>query len=254
MAPWSFEPIGIIHTPFRERLSAPRQPAEAAEVAGEIELFEHRNFEHALEDISSWSHLWVIFVFDRNEGWRPKVLPPRSGGRRRGVLATRAPYRPNPIGLSAVRLDGVEGLRLRVRGVDMLDGSPVLDLKPYIPYTDSIDSASSGWLGASADPGPRYEVGWSPLATEQRAFLLAQGVDLGPGIDEVLSVSPHPHPYRRIRIEPDGQRVLSLKDWRVRFVVAGEQVSVERLATGYRPAQLEAPALALHRAFAERFG
>lgn len=255
--PLRFEPIGIIHTPFTDRLSAPRQPAAAAEVTGEIELFAGHNYEHALEDIATWSHLWVLFVFDRNEGWRPKVMPPRSGRKRRGVLATRAPYRPNPIGLSAVKLDGVDGLRLRVRGVDMLDGSPVLDIKPYVPYTDSISDATGGWLGAAADPGPRYEVTWSDDARARLAFVEAARPGLGAAIDEVLSVSPHPQPYRRIRIEPDGTRTLALRDWRVRFSVEGQAVRVEGLRSGYRAAQLApadlAPELALHRDFMLRF-
>ncbi len=255
--PLQFDPIGVIHTPYHERLSAPRQPAEAAEVAGEIELRPGRNLEHALEDIATWSHLWVIFVFDRNEGWRPKVMPPRSGRQKRGVLATRAPYRPNPIGLSVVRLDAVEGLTLRVRGVDMLDGSPVLDIKPYVPYTDSISEATGGWLGAAADPGPRYEIRWGDEARAQIAFLAPHLPALEASITEVLSVSPHPQPYRRIRVEPDGARTLSLRDWRVRFTVDGQVVHILALRSGYRASQLaaaELPAdLSLHRDFVRHF-
>jgi tRNA-Thr(GGU) m(6)t(6)A37 methyltransferase TsaA len=250
---WTFEPIGILHTPFKDRLSAPRQPAEAAAVEGEIELHGGRNLEHAVEDLGAWSHLWVIFVFDRNEGWRPKVLPPRSE-RRRGVLATRAPYRPNPIGLSVVKLERVDGLRLRVRGVDMLDGSPVLDLKPYVPYTDAVGEASGGWLGGEADPGTRYEVQWGAAAEEQRGFLLGLGVDLKGPVEAVLSVSPHPHPYRRIRVEEGGRRRLALKEWRVWFTVEGERVRVEGLGSGYRPGERGVAGREAHLAFAERFG
>ncbi|MCU0658634.1 MAG: tRNA (N6-threonylcarbamoyladenosine(37)-N6)-methyltransferase TrmO [Polyangiaceae bacterium] len=253
MKAWTFEPIGVIHTPFRDRLSAPRQPAEAAEVAGEIELFPGRNLEHALSDIEHWSHLWVVFVFDRNEGWRPKVLPPRSE-RRRGVLATRAPYRPNPIGLSVVRLEGVDGLRLRVRGVDILDGSPVLDLKPYVPYTDALPEASGGWLGGEADPGPRYAVSWGVEATGQLAFLSERGVEVQGAIEAVLSVSPHPHPYRRIKLEAGGLRRLALKEWRVWFRVEGTEVRVERLGSGYRAEERGEPGREAHRAFGERYG
>src|SRR5271167_4134636 len=103
----TFEPIGVVHTPFKEKVSAPRQSIAAENVEGTIELFPGRSLEHALEDIGSWERLWVVFVFHRAEGWRPKVLPPRST-KRRGVLATRSPHRPNPIGLSAVRLVGVD--------------------------------------------------------------------------------------------------------------------------------------------------
>ena len=83
----------------------------------------------------------MLFWFDRNEGWRPKVLPPRSRSGRKGVFATRSPHRPNPLGLSAVRLERVDGLTLHVSDVDMLDGTPVLDIKPYVAYTDAIADA-----------------------------------------------------------------------------------------------------------------
>jgi tRNA-Thr(GGU) m(6)t(6)A37 methyltransferase TsaA len=251
--PWSFTPIGVLRTPYPDRVSAPRQPAVGAEAEGTIELYPGHNYEHALDDVAGWSHLWVIFVFHLNEGWRPKVLPPRSDGRRRGLFATRSPHRPNPIGLSVVKLIGVEGLTLRVRGLDMVDRSPVLDLKPYVPYADSVDEASGGWL-AAADPGPSYEIRWAPLAAEQASFLAAEhGVDLRPAIDQALALGPQPHPYRRIRVDGDGFR-LAVKEWRVRFVVAGQVVTVERLITGYRPSQLAGPGLDAHRALVERFG
>src|SRR5262245_42053141 len=130
-------PIGVVHSPFVERRQAPRQSAAARAVRGTIELFPGKGFEHELSDIESWSHVWVIFWFHLNEGWKPKVLPPRSR-RRRGVFATRSPHRPNPIGLSVVKLEAVSGLTLEVSALDILDGTPVLDLKPYIPYADAI--------------------------------------------------------------------------------------------------------------------
>src|SRR4029453_6688659 len=108
---------GVVRSPFVERRQAPRQSAAAREVRGTIELFPGLGFEHALADIERWSHLWVIFWFHLNEGWKPKVLPPRSQ-RRRGLFATRSPHRPNPLGLSAVKLEGVSGLTLEVSALD----------------------------------------------------------------------------------------------------------------------------------------
>lgn len=253
LTPLTFTPIGVIHTPFIERSEAPRQATAAEGVAGTIELSPGRDFEHALCDLEGWDRLWVIFCFHLNPGFRPKVLPPRSEGKRRGLFSTRSPHRPNPIGISVVRLERVEGLTLHVLDVDMIDGSPVLDLKPYVPYADSVDEASGGWL-AAADPGPSYEIRWAPLAAEQASFLAAEhGVDLRPAIDQALALGPQPHPYRRIRVDGDGFR-LAVKEWRVRFVVAGQVVTVERLITGYRPSQLAGPGLDAHRALVERFG
>jgi tRNA (adenine37-N6)-methyltransferase len=264
LGPITFEPIGVIHTPFLDRLSAPRQTVVAEGTPGTIVLAPGRGFEHALSDIEGWGYLWVVFVFHLNTGWRPKVLPPRSSGKRRGVFSTRSPHRPNPIGLSAVRLEAVEGLVLHVRGVDMVDGSPVLDIKPYVPYADSFPDANTGWLGERpADPDPGYEVLFSDPCREQLAFLLeAHGLDLAPQIAQILSLGPQPHPYRRIKVDGDGLR-LALKDWRVRFQIDGRLVRVGSLETGYRPAQLadaprgegrDTPPLQVHRAFVARFG
>lgn len=273
----TFTPIGVARTPFSDRLSAPRQPSAARDVEGTIELFPGRDFEHALSDLDGWEYLWVIFCFHLNQGWRPKVLPPRSAGGRRGVFATRSPHRPNPIGMSAVRLVSVSGLVIRVRDVDMLDGSPVLDIKPYVPYADAYPEARTGWLEplppgtapeeASApdptggakprDPEPGFEVIWTDLAAAQAAWLREfHGVDLVTPVNAVLTLGPQPHPYRRIKREGAGFR-LAVKDWRARFHVEGRRVTVESLGVGYRPAELatsEALSVVIQRAFAARFG
>ena len=268
--PISLTPIGVLHTPFKDRVSAPRQPQAARGVPGTIELFRGHDFEHALCDLEGWNLLWVIFVFHLNQGagFRPKVLPPRSAKKRRGVFSTRSPYRPNPIGLSVVSLVSVEGLVVHVRDVDMIDGSPVLDIKPYVPYADAHPTARTGWLeplvpggGAPqgdtpADPVPGFSIEWSAVAAAQIAWLRdARAVDLAEPITRILSLGPQPHPYRRIRKDGDALR-LALKDWRVRFHVDGRRVLVESIMTGYRESQLAPggdPALEAHRAFVARF-
>jgi tRNA-Thr(GGU) m(6)t(6)A37 methyltransferase TsaA len=245
-------PIGWARTPFVERMGTPRQPYAAKGSRGTIELAPGRHFEHALADLERWDHIWVIFWFHLNEHWRPKVLPPRSS-RRRGVFATRSPHRPNPLGLSVLRLERVEGLTLYVRDIDLLDGTPVLDIKPYVPVADAIVSAKSGWL-EPVDPEPGFEVFFAPAAEEQVGWLRREhGIELAIPIGEVLGLGPAPHPYRRIRREGDGFR-LAYKDWRIFFRTEGRRVTVESIRTGYRPKQLAAdPALTAHRAFVARF-
>jgi tRNA-Thr(GGU) m(6)t(6)A37 methyltransferase TsaA len=256
--PLIVEPIGVFRSPFREPAEAPRQTRLGLGVKGRIELLSGKGFEFALSDLERWSHLWVLFWFHRAEGWRPKVRPPRSRTRR-GVFATRSPHRPNPIGLSAVALERVEGLTLWVDGVDVLDGTPVLDLKPYVAYCDSISQASDGWLGdfAREDTGPRWEVELAPFAREQAAYLAERwNIALAEPIARALSLGPAPHPYRRIKRDGDALR-LAHKDWRARFSVDGEHVQVLALATGYRAAELfasDAPELAAHRDFVRVFG
>lgn len=264
----TFEPIGVVRTPFPDRVSAPRQPYASEGARGTIELEPGRDFEHALSDLEGWDRLWVIFCFHLNRPgvWRPKVLPPRSPARRRGVFSTRSPHRPNPIGLSVVRLEEIRGLTLYVRDVDMIDGSPVLDIKPYVPYADAFPSARTGWLEPPAsadpcvaravDPEPGFVVLWSDSAAAQAAWLREEhGVELAELVNHVLSLGPQPHPYRRIKKDGDGFR-LAVKDWRVRFRVDGRTVTVETIASGYRPAELAAspsPEVAVQRAFVARF-
>jgi len=262
-------PIGVIRTPFTERVKAPRQSVLAQDVPGTLLLSRGADYEHALEDVDQWEYLWVLYWFHENQGWRPKVLPPRSR-KRRGVFSTRSPHRPNPIGLSVVRLERVEGLAVHVRGVDMLDGSPLLDLKPYLAYADALPGARGGWLAedrAKLDPAPSFEVEWAPLAATQARWLLTeQGIDLVGPVEGTLCLGPQPHPYRRIRAHGDAMR-LAVKDWRVHFSVSGHRILVGSIHTGYRSSQLFAHrdtpgakrsgadgALDPHRGFVEKFG
>jgi tRNA-Thr(GGU) m(6)t(6)A37 methyltransferase TsaA len=253
-----FEPIGVVRSPFVERADAPRQAvaAHGRDAAGRIELFEGRGFEDALSGLEDWDRAWVLFVFHRNveqgRGWRPKVLPPRAPAKV-GLFATRSPHRPNPLGMSAVRIERVEGVVVHVRDLDLLDGTPVLDLKPYVAYADAHPSSRSGWLEAP-DPAPAWPVAYTERAQEQLAWLKERGVDLRGRIESLLALGPEPHAYRRIRKQEDGMR-LALKEWRVDFIVVARTILVRGIATGYRAKQLAADSgLELHRALAARFG
>lgn len=264
----SFVPIGVAHTPFRQKMEAPRQPEAARDVPGTLELYPGRGFEDALCDLSGWDRIWVLFVFDRAGGYRPKVLPPRSPGVRRGVFSTRSPHRPNPLGLSVLRLVSVDGLRLSVLDVDLLDQTPLLDIKPYVPYTDAHPGARTGWLEGQPlvegerpdDPRPRYAVVFAERAREQLAFLLGHGIDLESAVTEVLALGPQPHAYRRIRKEANGSYRLAYKAFRLAFHVEGTGIVVDAVTSGYRPKELAEgtrdapPELAVHQAFVARFG
>jgi tRNA (adenine37-N6)-methyltransferase len=247
-------PIGFVRSPFTEKVQAPRQPNTPQAAAGRVELLPGRDFEHALEDLATFRYIWLLFWFDQAEGWRPKVLPPRSD-KRRGVFATRSPHRPNPIGMSLVELKGIDGLVLSVEGLDLLDGTPVLDIKPYIPYADSRGDADHGWLEQARDPKAAFVVDFTERARAEVALLQGFGVELEAQIRQVLELGPEPHPYRRIRQTEEGA-VLALKDFRVSFTssAAERSITVTAIATGYRPKQLATsadPALEAHRALAD---
>ncbi len=163
------KPIGYVRSPFNEKVEAPRQAVASEGAVGRIELLPE--YEHALEDLESFERIWVIFWFHlvaQNGPVPSKVLPPRSD-RKRGLFATRSPHRPNPIGLSAVRLERIEGLVVHIRDLDLVDGTPVLDLKPYVPYADAFPEANAGWLDTQSDPKPAWDVAFTDAAEAQLA-------------------------------------------------------------------------------------
>ncbi len=264
-APIELSPIGCIRTPFREKAEAPRQATVASGVAGRIELLPNRGFEDALSDLELWPRIWVIFLFHLDPKYRPKVQPPRSDVKR-GVFSTRSPHRPNPIGMSAVRLVKVSGLVIDVLDVDMVDETPVLDVKPYVPYADAFPDAESGWLdpgepagsgGSAKDPKAAFEVRLEPLAEAQVAWLGERGSDLEARLRTALALGPEPHAYRRIKALGNGISQIAVKSWRAQFRVDGTTVFVARVSSGYRPRDLAEGAaldLDLHRAFVATFG
>ncbi len=147
-------PIGLVRSPFVVHAGTPRQPGVGEIVDGEIVL--RPGLQNLLKDLRGFSHVWVLYWFNYSRGWNEMVKPPRDT-RKRGLFATRSPHRPNPIGMSVVQLLHVRGCRLRIRGLDMLDGTPVLDLKPYVPYADAIPTAKAGWVDAlPPEPGPDH--------------------------------------------------------------------------------------------------
>ncbi len=138
-----YEPIGVIHTPFREPVGTPIQPRAARGIRGYIEVFPE--YAEGLSDLEGFSHVILLYHFHRAGPMRLKVRP-FMDTEERGVFATRAPARPNPIGISVVRLLGIEGNVLRVSDVDILDGTPLLDIKPYVPEFDAPEDVRLGWL------------------------------------------------------------------------------------------------------------
>jgi tRNA-Thr(GGU) m(6)t(6)A37 methyltransferase TsaA len=127
------------------RYQTPLQPGCDPSTTGVITLHAGHNFEQAIEGLVGFDRIWLLFWFDQNNSWRPKVLPPRYT-KKVGVFATRSPHRPNPIGLSSVKLEKITGRKLFIKEHDLLDGTPILDIKPYIIYADAHTDATQGWL------------------------------------------------------------------------------------------------------------
>jgi len=188
------EPIGVIRSCFGGKFAAPRQPGLCPSAFGSLAFHEAFRSEEAIRGLEGFSHLWLIFGFHQtlDQGWHPTVRPPRLGGnRRRGVFASRSPFRPNGLGLSLVRLDGIdrgsaEAPVLLLGGLDLIDGTPVFDVKPYLPYAEAPVEAVGGF--ASEAP-PRLPVSVHDAASEAFARLPARAQAL---IREALALDPRP--------------------------------------------------------------
>ncbi|MBX2858217.1 MAG: tRNA (N6-threonylcarbamoyladenosine(37)-N6)-methyltransferase TrmO [Cellvibrionaceae bacterium] len=211
-AQFNFTSIGVIHSCFRQKFGVPRQPGLAPAAKACVELIPPYNVSEALSDLQGISHIWLVFAFhlNRSPKWKPRVRAPRLGGNKSlAVFASRSPYRPNPIGLSVVELLAVEASRLWVSGVDIVDGTPILDIKPYVPYTDAI-------TGASNPIAPQEPQKLSVVFSESALALCraAPQPELQGLIVQVLSLDPRPQ-YHAM----DNQRIygISLFDKNIRW-------------------------------------
>lgn len=205
----AFEPIGTLRTCFPEKLGIPRQPGLVPLARGVLRFSSSQPpavWRDCLMGMSEFSHVWITFVFDRaqEQGWKPRVRPPRLDGKEKmGVFATRSPHRPNFLGLSLCRLESVdlEEPSVTVSGVDILDGTPVMDLRPFHPENDvPVGEVSRGWIARAAEPGA--QVAWDegveqeiepflPVATQRGmpTYSLAQAQTL---VEQVVGMDPRP--------------------------------------------------------------
>jgi len=155
--PVSLRPIGVMRSPHLLHHEAPRQPRPGTEITGEIHLAQ--GLQNCLKDLRGFSHLWVLFWCHHTRGWNAQVVPPRDR-EKRGLFATRAPKRPNPLGLSCLRLLRIDKRVLTVGDHDLLDGTPILDLKPYLPYCDAVTDARIGYVADLPQDGPDHLWWW----------------------------------------------------------------------------------------------
>lgn len=231
---FTFGPIGIVHSCFKEKFGIPRQPGLITAAEATLEIFPPFDRDEAFHGLSSFSHLWVVFVFHGipKGKWQPTVRPPRLGGNlRTGVFATRSGFRPNSIGMSAVQLKKIERLgdtlQLHLSGIDLLDQTPVLDVKPYLPYADSISEASGGF--AANPPEPSLSVEFTASCRQILTVLEETRPNLTELIIQVLQADPRPAYLRRSPDRTDfGTR---LHDLDIRWSVKETTVVVQAIQT-----------------------
>ncbi|MCK7546964.1 tRNA (N6-threonylcarbamoyladenosine(37)-N6)-methyltransferase TrmO [Marinobacter koreensis] len=223
----SLTPVAITHSCFKDKFGVPRQPGLTKHAHAELVIQAPFDREDAFRGLETASHLWLIFQFHEavRAEWRPVVRPPRLGGNRKmGVFASRSPFRPNSLGLSVVRNEGLirkEGkLVLKISDHDLIEGTPILDIKPYLPFADALPEASLGWAGAP--PTERLPVRFLEEAEVQLAGLSGDAYpDLRALIEDVVGYDPRPS-FRRGR---DEERIYGahLYDLNVRFRFVTEE-------------------------------
>ena len=221
MEGFTLRPIAHIHSQFPEKFGIPRQSGLVPQLLARVVFEPEYRVREAFRGLEEFSHLWLIWEFSqaRREGWSPTVRPPLLGGNTRmGVFATRSPFRPNPLGLSCVGLDSIDwdapdGPALLVRGADLLDGTPIYDVKPYLPYADAHPEASSGFAPAAPEP----------LTVEIPPALAAlPDPDTLAALIAVLGEDPRPS-YQH---DPAREYGMAFGGWEVRFTVADRRLRV----------------------------
>lgn len=224
---YSLTPIGHIQSPFKEKFAVPRQPGLAPSAIASIVLENDANNPDTVRGIEQFSHLWILFLFNQNldQGWTPTVRPPRLGGNERiGVFASRATFRPNGIGMSVVPLKGIRQEKghiiIDISSCDLVDGTPVIDIKPYIPYSDAVPGAIGGY---AAEAPSTLNVQFS----EDASYLLLKdpsGQHKQQVIKEVLAQDPRPA-YKKGK--PDTKEyAVHLFDLNVKFTVDEPVITV----------------------------
>ncbi len=237
------KPIGFIRSELKYRYETSRQGVLSDDHVSVIELLPRNNFEQALQQLDGFERIWVIFQFHLNTNWKPMVTPPRHTRKKIGVFATRAPYRPNQIGLSCVKLIKIDGLQLIIGESDILDGSPVFDIKPYLPYSDSFPDAKTGWVKKGIED--IYEVTFEQKAVAQMAWLQENAqINLRSFARLQLEFNPADDSRKRVSKaggeQQENRFVLAYRTWRIYYTVDDDSrnITITEIRSGYSAAEL----------------
>ena len=197
--------IGYVNSPYKEKFAIPRQPGLVSAARGCIQLINQANNSELVRGLEQFSHIWLMFIFHgtSEQGWTPLVRTPRLGGTKKlGVLATRSTFRPNPVGMSVVKLDAIrlenKDVKLDISGLDLLDQTPIIDIKPYVPYCDAIPSANGGF--AQTSPDKTLTVVFSPQSQQDLVKYQRLYPELEQLIIQVLAQDPRPA-YKRDQLD-----------------------------------------------------
>ncbi len=236
------EPIGTFYSQASYKYEVPRQGVFFRGHPGRIELLPHKGYEEALRDLEGFERLWIVFHFHQNSGWRPTTRPPvpPADHDRVGTFASRSPYRPNPIGLSCVKLLSVEKLTLHLDEADLLNGTPVLDIKPYIPKADAFPNAKAGWVEAQSES--LWKIFPSQLFQRENDWIFEMcGWDLQSFAECQLVNDPLDSSRRRVKVNLENHTAeLAFRTFRIdfEFDTALKQILLKGIRSGYSAEEL----------------
>ena len=230
--------IGTFYCESTERYSQPHQPQDSQSKKGMIKLEAHQNFEMALQDLNGFDKIWVIFIFHKVENWKPKVMPPRNDGSKKGVFSTRSPHRPNPIGMSCLDLIKIEGRTIYIKNHDLLNETPILDIKPYLAYCDSFPEAKLGWVNHVPDHA--FDIEWSQESSLKKDWLLSKNINILELAETTLKYYPNENSHRRIKKIDINKWEFAVKTWRISYEIHKENNTILILSiySGYDQATL----------------
>lgn len=220
-----FKPIGYVECPQRYRYEAPRQGVFASN-EGIIRLEPDLQLDTAVRDLAGFDRIWVIYCFHLNVNWRPLVRPPvGSANKRIGVLSTRSPHRPNPIGMSCVELTEIDGLIIKIKNFDMLDRTPVLDIKPYIPQADSFPDSQTGWLKPEIE---EYKLNFSDLFVKKSEWIKERcNLDMINFSRTQLAIDPLNEERKRLKQCGENEYTIGCRTWKLHFFIKPEEKELE---------------------------
>ncbi|MCK5662994.1 MAG: tRNA (N6-threonylcarbamoyladenosine(37)-N6)-methyltransferase TrmO [Thiotrichaceae bacterium] len=232
---YTINEIGIVHSCYKDKFAIPRQARLVTAATASIELYPPYNEIEAAKGLEDFSHLWLSFISHRHvdKGWSPTVSPPRLNGKQRfGVFATRASFRPNPLGLSVVEIDRIEQygaqLFIHIKGADLLDKTPIIDIKPYVPYSDSIPDAKGGFTDQIKEQ--LFSVVFSPAADEACQQASKKYPLIRQFIEQLLAIDHRPHYFKNIE-KSYSSRVY---DYDLSWIIHDKQVEVIALLDSSR--------------------
>jgi tRNA-Thr(GGU) m(6)t(6)A37 methyltransferase TsaA len=252
-------PIGVFRSDKKRPYEAASQGSlDQSQELGLIELHPGHNFEQAMRGLAKMSHLWVLFWFHQKEHWKPLVMVPRGTTDKQGVFSTRSPYRPNPLGLSLVEIAEVTERKIWVRNFDILDGTPIFDLKPFHPEADVPTNPRFGWMENLHLQ--EFAVSTTPQFDRKAQYLFTQGVkQLVPFCNQQLRYDPFNSEKKRVLMESESNGILAYRTWRVHFHTQGQLIRLETIRSGYSDHDLKAQVdkwndKDIHREFITIFG